>query len=806
MPLSREGVLLQNIFTLSKGPVVFIKWLNRDQWPVVFISPNVSSLGYTPEDFSSGRVNLAGIISADDLEVFSRDAALLSKPGSQCIHGDFKVVKPDGTAVWHRYTIRGNYDQENALEGFYGYLFDISELRRAEADIEMLNRFPDENPNPVLRVMKDGNVIYFNRAAQSVLEKWRGMTGLEETRLTRQIISDCLNIHKIDGDRNEVEVEIGDRVFLFSCILITGTNVFYLYAVDVTRVKQSEEELKLASIVYESSIEGIMVTGPDGTIQSVNPAFTTITGYSQEEAVGKNPRILQSNRHDADFYKTMWESIRSTGKWRGEIWNRRKNNETYPQLLSITAINDEDGKIKHYVGVFNDIIELKQKESEIHFRAYHDPLTGLPNRDLFNDRLKVEISRASRIDSRVGVMFLDLDNFKDINDSLGHVIGDYLLQHVAKRVLQCVRDVDTVARIGGDEFTILLPQITDPKELVIVARRIMDIFKEPFNVQGYELFSSTSIGIGVYPADGKDNIELLKNADLAMYHAKDQGKNNYAFFAKEMNVQIKKRLKLENQLRRAMKKKQFILHYQPLVDMTSGDILGVEALVRWEHPSMGTVPPNDFIPLAEESGIILKIGQWVLEESCKQNFQWRSRGVDSLYTSINISSKQFRRNDFFQTVSGILKTTGLNSTLITLQITENCIMEKHDDIIRLMNELKNIGIKLSIDDFGVGYSSLSYLKQFPVDTLKIDQSFIRDIPQDSDSRAITKSIISLARNLGLKVMAEGVETKDQLDFLLENGCDMMQGYYFSPPVTAEEIEKMVKDGKNLYRQTCTDIK
>ncbi|MCP5052781.1 MAG: EAL domain-containing protein [bacterium] len=572
------------------------------------------------------------------------------------------------------------------------------------------------------------------------------------------------------------------------------------YFIDLTEQKEAEKDLKLASIVYESSIEGIFVIGPDGAIESVNPAFTKITGYSAEEVIGKDPSMLRSDRHDAKFYENMWDTVHRTGKWQGEVWNRRKNNETFPELLSISTIKDDDGNVSHYVAVFSDIIELKRKELQVEYQAYHDSLTDLPNRNLFNDRMKMEISRAGRSDNgeKFGVMFLDLDNFKDINDSLGHPIGDCLLQEVAQRLLQCVRDVDTVSRIGGDEFTVLLPQVSDPKEIVKVAQRILDIFKESFKVEEHELFTTASIGISIYPSDGTDITDLLKHADLAMYHAKELGKNSYVFFSPEMNVQMKKRLKLENQLRAALKKNQFILHYQPLVDIGSGSMVGVEALVRWNHPNSGIITPNDFIPLAEETGMILKLGQWVLETGCHQSFNWHRQGMDSLYLSINISSIQFFREDFLSSIRNTLNGIGLSTKFLTLQVTENSIMGNRGRIIRVMNALKGIGVKLSIDDFGMGFSSLNYLRHFPVDTLKIDRSFIQGIPADNDSVAIARSIIALAKNLKLKVLAEGVETEEQLDFLIKNGCDLMQGYYFAPPAPAETIYQLFRERKRLY--------
>jgi diguanylate cyclase (GGDEF)-like protein/PAS domain S-box-containing protein len=795
---------------LSSGPVIFFKWGSRkegqrgrrskpEQWGVEFISANISRLGYNQQDIIGKRVLITDIIHPDDHKKLMDAEKKFRQEWKRknYFEDEFRVIHPEGNIHWVHFYTTAAKDSEGKLSCFYSYFIDLTEQKKVEKAIDILARFPDENPNPVMRVKKDGSLVYANSAGLKLIEIWKKELNRPVSMFCTEMLGEVME----DGEKKECEVEIGPRVYSFTLTPISGTEFVYLYGMDITLKKRAEKELKLASIVYESSIEGIMVTGPAGAIQSVNPAFTTITGYTQDEVMGKNPRLLKSNRHDDDFYREMWNSITNTGKWQGEIWNRRKNNETFPELLSINAIKDSDGNIIHYVAVFTDILELKQKETEIQYQAYHDPLTGLPNRNLFNDRLKMEISRVDRSEAgqKLGVMFLDLDNFKDINDSLGHAIGDFLLQDVANRLLECVRDVDTVARIGGDEFTVILPQISGPKEIVIVAQRILDIFKEPFNIQSYELFSTASIGISIYPTDGKDIIDLLKHSDLAMYHAKELGKNNYAFYSSEMNVQIKKRLDLENQLRRALKNDQFILLYQPVVDIGSGKMVGVEALVRWIHPGLGMINPEDFIPLAEETGLILRLGQWVLETACNQHLQWCNQGLKSIYISVNVSSVQFFRADFLTSIQSILEYTGLPYGSLTLQVTENGIMGNRSKIIHIMNTLKRIGIKLSIDDFGMGFSSLNYLKSFPVDTLKIDRTFIEKIPEEEDSIAIARSIIALAKNLKLKVLAEGVETEEQLDFLIQNGCDLMQGYYYCPPSPPEKIMELYKEKKNLYK-------
>jgi diguanylate cyclase (GGDEF)-like protein len=530
-------------------------------------------------------------------------------------------------------------------------------------------------------------------------------------------------------------------------------------------------------------------------------------GYRQEDFLNKEIMLADIiHEEDLQCFTTglmdLSQNQNHEEALRGELRLITGDRDAH-QLFYYTVLpptrDDREG-VEYYYGYLIELggYQKALKEEEIEYRAYHDPLTGLPNRNLFNDRLEMEIRRTARTGQKFGVMFLDLDDFKNVNDSLGHVMGDYLLKEVGKRLLKTLRDVDTVARIGGDEFIVLLPQVADPKEIAIVAQRILEVFIDPFTIQGHEIFSTASIGICIFPTDGKDSVELLKNSDLAMYHAKEQGKNNYVFFSEKMNIQMKKRMKLETQLRHALRENQFVLHYQPLVDLKSGKMVGVEALIRWNNPQSGLIAPDDFIPIAEETGMILKLGQWVLETSCKQIFTWRKQGVRSLYMSINISSRQFFRRDFLELVQKVLKSTGLTTKSLTLQVTENGIMGNRERIVTVMKALKGIGVKLSIDDFGTGFSSLAHLRYFPVDTLKIDRSFVRGIPHDPDCVGIASSVITLAKNLKLKVMAEGVENQAQLDFLVGSGCDLVQGYYFSPPVPPEQIYRMIKEKKNLY--------
>ena len=552
--------------------------------------------------------------------------------------------------------------------------------------------------------------------------------------------------------------------------------------------------LHLASKVIENTIEGVTVTDSEGTIISVNPAFTVITGYAPEEAIGQNPRVLKSDRHTPDFYARMWSDLLTRGHWSGEIWNRRKSGEAYPEWLTISAIQDEHGVTTHFVAIFHDITEIKQNEEKIHYHAYHDALTELPNRQLFNDRLALALTHAKRNKNSLAVLFLDLDRFKTINDTLGHLIGDRLLQEVATRLTGCVRADDTVARLGGDEFTVLLPDFHHPERAILVAQKIAASFELPFRIDDHELFSSTSIGISISPMDGESAETLMKNADTALYRAKESGRNQYQLYTPAMNERALERLDMENDLRRALERQEFLLHYHPRIDLATGRMRSAEALIRWQHPTRGLVSPGEFIPLAEETGMIVPIGRWVLETACAQNVRWIAQGLPPIRVAVNLSARQFQQENLVQMISDTLTTTGLDAQYLELEITESVAMQHGEKSLVMLRELHALDINLSIDDFGTGYSSLGYLKRFPVDALKIDQSFVRDIPHDADDEAIAIAIIALAHTLNLLVIAEGVEQESQLRFLRQHGCDEIQGFLFGRPLPAETFVSVLRQG------------
>ncbi len=563
---------------------------------------------------------------------------------------------------------------------------------------------------------------------------------------------------------------------------------------DTSERKRSEKELNLAAKVLENMGEAIGVTDADNKYISINPAFTRITGYLPEEIIGKAPALMASGRHTSEFYQMMWESINKDGQWQGEIWDRRKNGEEYPKWLSIVAVKDSGERLQNYIAVFADLSDRKAADERIHFMSNYDALTGLPNRELLHDRILQATIAAKRLRKKVAILFLDLDRFKAINDTLGHSIGDLLLQAVAERLKGCIRSSDTVARLGGDEFIVILPDLPEGAHAAIVAQKILDAMAVRFVIRDTELTTTASIGITISPDDGIANEELIANADVAMYRSKEIGRNNYQFFAPEMNDSAYERLTMENNLRRALEREEFVLYYQPQVNSATGRIIGAEALVRWRRPGVGLVPPGMFIPIAEESGLIVTIGEWVLMEACRQNSAWQREGLSPIPVAVNLSAVQFRQKNLTEMVADALKETDLDSRWLELEITESGIMQNAEAAVNTLHLLKQMGLKLSIDDFGTGYSSLSHLKKFPLDKLKIDQSFVRDITTDQDDAAIVAAIIAMAKSLKMRVIAEGVENKGHLDFLNSNGCVEIQGYYFSRPVPADEFRKLLMQG------------
>ncbi|MBF0615089.1 MAG: EAL domain-containing protein [Magnetococcales bacterium] len=576
-------------------------------------------------------------------------------------------------------------------------------------------------------------------------------------------------------------------------------NGFLGIGLDITRRKQDEARLALAHMVIENTSEAIMVTNDKGLITYINNAFEQITGWSATEVVGGPSNITKSGHHDRDFYQNMWKNIYETGCWSGEIWDRRKNGEVFPKWLSISAIKDASGQLRHFVGIFTDITQKKEAERNLERLAYYDPLTGLPNRALFRERMEHAISIAMRHKSGVALFFIDLDRFKLVNDTMGHAAGDELLKIVADRIQTQVRRSDTAARLGGDEFTVILTDVTHPEQVSPFAQKIIDSLQLPMTIQNQEVKICGSIGIALYPGDGEDFDTLTRHADMAMYLAKERGRNNFQFFSEDLQARILERVSLETDLGRALENREFLLHYQPKFDARTQKVVGMESLVRWEKPGQGLVSPARFIPAAEETGLILSIGEWILETSCHDAFNWRQGDQCPLQVAVNLSARQFQQPNLIGMVRDVLDKTGLPPVCLELEITESMLMGNVDDSVAIMRRLRDLGISLAMDDFGTGYSSLSYLKKFPVNTLKIDQAFVRELRADSSDASIVMAIIGLARALNLKVVAEGVENAHQLAFLQEHGCDLIQGFYLAKPMPSPAFASFVREHKHTQK-------
>lgn len=726
-----------------------------------------------------------------------------------------RFIHKEGYAVWVRLTISCAIEEGN-LEPFYFLIFEnisrhIETERSLETQSVLLEGVFQESPEALILVDNEKRIIRVNNAfTQIFCYRQEAVLGKHFSMLEGRFSLDFESLLNDGPDYLKRERAImayryqSGEVFAGETVMTPITNgkqreiATLIMIRDVSAQLNAETELRQAGTIFDSTSEGVMVIGLDKTIVNVNQAYTYITGYEKFESISRPPHFLFSGEYDDHFYTEIWNEVVNKGVWQGEIRNRRKGGQLYPEWLTLSVVRNSSGRITHYVGIFSDISKLKKSQEQLEFIAHHDDLTKLPNRLLFNARLEHAIKRAKRNRQLIAVMFLDLDRFKQVNDSLGHSAGDRLLVEVANRLTGQLREGDTVARLGGDEFTLLIEALDSPMHAARLAQKINAALVKPFQFSEQDYFISGSIGISFYPKDGEDIDTLLMAADAAMYQAKNKGKNGYQFYTQQMTHKAFEQLKLESQLRKALDGQEFSLYFQPQVSIESESVIGVEALLRWNHPSDGVVLPGNFIGVAEENGLIVPIGEWVVFEACRQATQWLAEGVEFGKVSVNISELQLQRSDIVKTVKKALKATGLPANLLELELTESVFMSDPDRSIEILTALRELGVHLAVDDFGTGYSSLAYLKRLPIQKLKIDQSFIRDLPNDDNDAAIARAVITLAHSLRISVIAEGVETSEQLAFLKLESCDEAQGFLYSRPVPSDKLTHFLQSRKACH--------
>jgi diguanylate cyclase (GGDEF)-like protein/PAS domain S-box-containing protein len=748
------------------------------------------------------REDRAKVLAALQDHLDGKTQAFISEYRVLCKDGSYKTMLNHGLVV--------SRNASSKPVRVIGTLSDISERKAAESKLRMLSTAIEQSPTSVVITNLDAMIEYVNPCfteatgyslAEAVGKNPRVLqSGLTDASVYQDMWKTLTGGHAWVGElinkRKNGELYF-EEAYISPVKDINGEVSHYVAVkVDITARKLAEDNLRIAAAVFQSQ-EGMMVADANSVILRVNNAFTRITGYSADEVIGSTPKVLSSGMHDKVFYDAMWDALHRSGTWEGEVWNRRKNGEAYLERLIITAVRNDDGKVTNYVATITDITSSKEASDEIHHLAFYDPLTQLPNRRLLLDRLKQALAVGARTGRYGALLFLDLDHFKTLNDTLGHDIGDQLLKQVSVRLSECVRKVDTVARLGGDEFVVLLENLSSKSvdaaaQAKIIATKIQAALSRPFIIGSHEHHSTGSVGATLFVDQEQTGVEaILKQADIAMYQAKDSGRNAIRFFDQDMQDAVIARANLEQELRVAIAQKQFQLHFQPQVD-PKGAILGAEVLVRWIHPRLGIVAPGHFIDLAEDTGLILPIGEWVLNAACAKLKAWQEHSyTKSLTLSVNVSAKQFRQADFVEQVQSFINEYAINPSLLKLELTESILFKDINGMISTMNTLRKLGIGFELDDFGTGYSSLQYLKKLPLSQLKIDQSFVRDIAIDSNDRTLVLTIITMAHSLGLEVIAEGVETQQQLDFLKNHGCDHYQGYLFSKPLPVDELERLL---------------
>ena len=765
---------MQGTFTLSREALALLRLQAANQ-PVAEVLDRVHK-----EDAAA---------FVDTLQAMTED------PGIHQV--EFRATRDDGEERWFRAVGLSERKDKGVLSA-HGLIIDITMQRRAE---EFQHNFFAQPNGLHLIGDTEGVIIDVNSGWQLilgyrrkdligrnfldlVLEEDREATLGELENLGRGLVTLHFENHFRHRDGSH-------RLISWSAAVPEGSDRVYAVGKDITQERAAQEQLLEAAAVFNNSGEGILITDRRGFIRNVNAAFTRITGYTRNEVLGKHMRILNSGRHDRHFHRSMWEAVQQEGLWRGEVWNRRKSGESFPELLTITRI---DGEEQRYIGIFTDITKMKRTEEQLQQLAHYDQLTGLPNRYLINERLSQSLRRAQRRQTRLAVIFLDIDSFKNINDSLGHQAGDHLLVITAQRLRDTLREEDSIGRIGGDEFLSVMEDIESPDDVTTVAEKVIGALRQPIELNGQELSVSASLGISLFPEDGETTQLLMSNADAAMYSAKEQGRDTFRFYSERLTRDAFRHVLLDSALREAEARGELRLAYQPQIDIPTGAITGVEALLRWHHAQLGTVPPAQFIPHAERTGLIRSIGEWVLREACTQGAAWNRSGCGVGVIAVNISAPQFRDPTFTDLVREVLEDTGLPPEQLELEFTESVLLQDTEELIERMQSLRQLGVRFAIDDFGTGYSSLAYLRRMPIDRLKVDRSFIEHLETDSNGRIIARAIIALGQAMGIEVLAEGIETPGQEEVVLEMGCTHGQGFRYGKPQYAQTMETVLLSG------------
>ncbi len=762
--------------------------------------PTYEIFGIRSEDFLSG-LKLSDIFTERSYEFFKQEI-LAFWQGQGSVHFEDELTKPDGQKILTSTSISM---PEIAKGDWSTVIVAVEDVTTKTEFQKAVDTFFDLDMNLHLIATKNGTILRVN-------EGWKTVLDYDRSELEGKRFLDLIHPDDIESSLLELKnLEAGKKTFYFenryrtksgnyrllswSALMPQNGKLIYAVASDITDKKKFEDKFRNAALVINSTSEGVILTNLKGEITEVNAAFTNITGYESNEVIGKNPSLLRSGRHDSQFYSSLWQEITDKGYWRGEIWNRKKDGEVYPELLTVNAVTNQDGIVHGYAGVFSDISQLKNTENRLVHISTHDVLTGLANRSLFHEHVDRAIKHANRTRKIAAVILLDIDNFKDVNDSFGFKKGDELLKQTANRIIDAVRQDDIIARISSDEYAILLEDIEDSKQIDKIIEQLLVELKAPFQIDQHAIYLSACAGISLYPHDAEKTDTLIRDADTALSKAKKEGRDQYYFYSTELTSAAKENMQIENALRAAISNNQLYLVYQPQYRLDTGELDGFEVLVRWEHPQLGTIPPGKFIPIAEKSPLINEIGKWILEQACIQGAAWLEQGYKFGRIAVNVSAPQLMHNNLSGVVSTILKQTNFPASLLELEVTETFAMKDPLLSQKVLAQLRDMGIEIAIDDFGTGYSSLNYLKNLPIDKLKIDQTFVSGMSESNDNPdddvAIVNAIISLGNALSLKIIAEGIETEHQAEKLKELGCELGQGYFYSWPVTADEIERQV---------------